>query len=378
MVKFGIKVNTKALQSWEIHLNLTIDQTRQMTTTTQPIKFLTMAGECQVIDVRSPGEFEQGHVPGAINIPLFTDAERAVVGTLYVKTGQAEAIFKGLDIALVKVDVYIDSINKVCQKGPVLLHCWRGGLRSAVMAEVFSHAGYEVTVLEGGYKAYRTFIRGEFSRPARVIVLGGYTGSGKTDILKVLAAKGEQVIDLEELACHKGSVFGAMGQPPQPTNEQFENNLYARWAYLDLSRPLWLEDESRMIGRITLPDPVVEQISKGVMIRAGLGPEVRIKRLVSEYAGFDKQMLGDAIRKIGERLGGAGTKEALSALEAGRFDVVASLVLAYYDKAYQFSVSRRINKEVIDIPVSGSDINADADRIFEIVQKRFLHGSDLS
>ncbi len=189
MVKFGIKVNTKALQSWEIHLNLTIDQTRQMTTTTQPIKFLTMAGECQVIDVRSPGEFEQGHVPGAINIPLFTDAERAVVGTLYVKTGQAEAIFKGLDIALVKVDVYIDSINKVCQKGPVLLHCWRGGLRSAVMAEVFSHAGYEVTVLEGGYKAYRTFIRGEFSRPARVIVLGGYTGSGKTDILKVLAAR---------------------------------------------------------------------------------------------------------------------------------------------------------------------------------------------
>ena len=346
-----------------------IDQFQPMIRTIQPANFLAQANHCPVIDVRSQGEFVQGHVPGAINIPLFDDADRAIVGTLFVKAGQSEAILKGLDIALPEVEFYLKSLKAICSPGLILLHCWRGGLRSALMAEVFSRAGYEVAVLTGGYKAYRQFIREGLATPARVVVLGGFTGSGKTEILHHIALKGEQVVDLEQLACHKGSVFGALGQLPQPTNEQFENDLFVHWEKLNFSRPVWLEDESRMIGRITLPDPLVEHLSKGLLVRVELNAAIRINRLVMEYAGFDKQLLGDAIKRISERLGGARTKEALAALDNERFDIVAEIVLAYYDKAYQFSLTRRINKSVFDIQISGIDPDEDAVRIIEFSSK---------
>ncbi len=334
-----------------------------MIRTIQPINFPVKATSCPVIDARSPGEYTQGHIPGAINIPLFNDEERALVGTLYVKTGHVDAILKGLDIALPKVDDYLSSLSAVQPGGGIFLHCWRGGLRSALMAEVFSKAGYDVNLLEGGYKGYRQFIRERLSDPANVIVLGGFTGSGKTEILHAIADRGEQVIDLERLACHKGSVFGAMGQPPQPTNEQFENDLFAHWAEVDFGRPVWLEDESRMIGRVTMADPVVAHISNGLLIRVELDKTIRIQRLVQEYAGFDKLILGEAILKIGERLGGTRTRDALEALKNGRFGEVAAIVLAYYDKAYQFSVARRKNNSVYEISVSGTDANLDAGRI---------------
>jgi len=348
-----------------------------MIRTIQPVNFPVKANQSPVIDVRSPGEYAQGHIPGAINIPLFTDDERAIVGTLYVKSGHPEAILKGLDIALPRVDDYIDSLKKVRPGGDICLHCWRGGLRSAMMAEVFSKAGYDVNLLEGGYKSYRRFIRERLSVAANVTVLGGFTGSGKTEILHAIAACGEQMIDLERLASHKGSVFGAMGQPPQPTNEQFENDLFALWDEVDFSRPLWLEDESRMIGRVTMPDPLVEHISNGVLIRVYLDPEVRVQRLVHEYAGFDSQMLEEAICKIGERLGGTRTRDALDALKEGRFGEVAAIVLAYYDKAYQFSVTRRKNSLVRDISVSGTDANRDAERIIAFSRNVHYNGTDI-
>ncbi|MEI6681304.1 MAG: tRNA 2-selenouridine(34) synthase MnmH [Bacteroidota bacterium] len=334
-----------------------------MIRTIQPINFPVAATRSPVIDVRSPGEYAQGHIPGATNIPLFNDAERAVVGTLYVKSGHPEAILKGLDIALPKVDGYLGSLQAVQPGEEIFLHCWRGGLRSEMMAEVFSTAGYEVKLLGGGYKGYRHFIREGLSASANIIVLGGFTGSGKTEILHAIAARGEQVIDLEHLACHKGSVFGAMGQLPQPTNEQFENDLFAQWVEMDFSRPVWLEDESRMIGRVTMPDPVAAHISNGLLIMVDLDPVIRIQRLVDEYAGFDRQMLGEAILKIAERLGGTRTRDALAALEDGRFGEVAAIVLAYYDKAYGFSVARRKGSQVFGIPVSGTDANLDAERI---------------
>jgi tRNA 2-selenouridine synthase len=357
------------LLSGEISLNLATEQFRPMIRTILPTNFLEVTARFPVIDVRSPGEFGQGHVPGAVNIPLFDDSERAIIGTLYVKSGHDEAIMKGLDIALPKIEFFLESLNPVCSKGMILLHCWRGGMRSALMAEVFSKAGYEVDVLSGGYKAYRHAIREGFSMPARVVVLGGYTGTGKTEILNAMAMAGEQVIDLEQLASHKGSVFGALGQPDQPTNEQFENDLWFQWQKLDLSRPVWLEDESRMIGRITLPDPVVEQLSNGLLIRAELDVTVRIERLVKEYADFDNMLLAGAINKISERLGGAMTKAALAALDNGRFADVAAIVLAYYDKAYLFSVTRRKNQNVRDIRISGRDPAKDAAQIIEFSRK---------
>jgi len=162
--------------------------------------------------------------------------------------------------------------------------------------------------------------------------------------LHALAQKGEQVIDLEHLSCHKGSVFGALGQKPQPTNEQFENDLFAEWNKLDLNKPVWIEDESRMIGKITLPDTVVEKISQGLFISLDVGKTERINRLIQEYAGFDKDALTRAVLQIRDRLGGARVNEALAALKENRFETVADILLDYYDKAYRFAIQRRKNQ----------------------------------
>jgi tRNA 2-selenouridine synthase len=329
--------------------------------------FLELAGAHVIVDVRSPKEFTEGHIPGAVNISLFTDDERAVIGTLYQKQGREQAILKGLDFALPKVFDYVSSLAKVAKGKTICLHCWRGGLRSEMMAEVFGKAGYRVYLLEGGYKAYRRFIRDSFSVPAKVIVLGGYTGCGKTDILKSLVQMGEQVIDLESLASHKGSVFGALGQGNQPTNEQFENELYNIWSKMDLSRRIWLEDESRSIGRVALPPPVYEQISNSRMLKVILDKKIRIGRLVDEYAGFDKELLAAALLRIREGLGGTRYKLSIEALAKDDFSLVADLVLEYYDKAYQKSIDKRQCREILAIELKGPDPSIHAKAILELI-----------
>jgi tRNA 2-selenouridine synthase len=324
-------------------------------------------GHC-IVDVRSPGEFIEGHIPDAINIPLFTDDERAVIGTLYHKQGREQALLKGLDFALPKVKDFIRQLERFAAWQKIGIHCWRGGMRSEMMAGVFSKAGYQVFLLEGGYKAYRKFIRESFSVSVQLIVLGGYTGCGKTEILKSLARLGEQVIDLECLASHKGSVFGALGQGYQPTNEQFENDLYRLWSALDPNRSIWMEDESRSIGRVALPPPVYEHISNGRMVKVVLEKQVRIARLVEEYAGFDKDLLAQALLRIREGLGGTRYKLAMEALYRDDFGLVADLVLEYYDKAYQKSIDKRPGRNIMDIELKGSDPELHAKAIMEMLK----------
>jgi tRNA 2-selenouridine synthase len=325
---------------------------------------LNESSSVPLIDVRSPGEYAQGHIPGAATIPLFDDEQRSIVGTLYVHDGREAAIMKGLDLALPKVNQYLTALRKVAEgKRSLGIYCWRGGLRSAMMAEVFSTAGYEVSILKGGYKSYRRYIRESLAEPLKIVVLGGFTGTGKTELLRAIAESGGQTIDLEALACHKGSVFGALGQYPQPTNEQFENELYTKWSVLDKSKVTWLEDESRMIGRVTLPDPVVSVIDNGLLIQVDLDREIRVNRLVLEYSGYDRRLLAEAINRISGRLGGVRTKEAMKALENERYQDVASVVLEWYDQAYQFSIQRRNCKNVHKVRISGIDVQADAKRI---------------
>lgn len=342
-----------------------------------PDAFVKFSETLPVVDVRAPVEFAQGHIPGAFNIPLFGDEERAEIGTLYHREGRDQALVKGLEVALPKTCEFTDRLRQITRGPSILLHCWRGGMRSASMAEVFSAAGYDVILLTGGYKAYRRFIREELARPARVMVLGGYTGSGKTSLLSSLAAEGEQVIDLEHLACHKGSVFGALGQLPQPTNEQFENDFYRLWSRVDKTRPIWLEDESRRIGNVTLPGPLYDHISSGFLVMVLVPPQVRINRLVKEYSCFDKPILAAAIMKIAEQLGGARTREALDALDRGAYGDVASITLAYYDKAYRFAIERRSGKGRITLELDLTDPQADAMRILEVTRKTRPDGFDL-
>jgi tRNA 2-selenouridine synthase len=193
-----------------------------MTNRISASEFLDLCKVFSAIDVRSEKEYGHGHIPGAVNLPLFSDEERVVIGTIYKNSGREASVLKGLEIAGPKLAGFVKKLHKITDQKDILVHCWRGGMRSESMAWLFGQAGYKAHVLEGGYKAYRRFIREELSRPLTYIILGGLTGSGKTELLHMLGRAGEQILDLEKLACHKGSVFGGLGQPGQPANEQFE------------------------------------------------------------------------------------------------------------------------------------------------------------
>ncbi len=287
-----------------------------------------------IIDVRSPSEFAQGHIPGAYNLPIFDDDERAKVGIRYKYSGKDSAVLLGLEIVGPKMAGFVKQARKIANGKKVQVHCWRGGMRSQKMAWLFETCGMEVGILEGGYKAYRSYIRSQFEIPADIIILGGMTGSGKTDVLHALKNAGDQIVDLEGIAHHKGSAFGALGQEPQPTNEQFENNLSEAWRDLESGKPVWFEDESRAIGANSIPEPLFVQMRRAPVVRMELPKVFRIKRLIKEYAGFDKEMLEHAIIRIKKRLGGQHVKRALDALNTDDFATVADITLDYYDKAY--------------------------------------------
>jgi tRNA 2-selenouridine synthase len=325
-----------------------------------PEKFLQMALRLPVIDVRSPGEHLQGHIPGAHNIPLFDNEERARVGTTYVKIGKEPAIELGKVIAGEKTDYYLNAIRDVAPDKQMLLHCWRGGMRSAKIAAFFAEAGYHVFVLEGGYKAYRGYVRKQFSSGRQIFLIGGYTGSGKTGILKEIEKLGHQTIDLEELACHKGSNFGHLGQLVQPTTEQFENNLYSQWAELDPLKPLWLEHESMSIGSITLPDTFHKAMLNGTLFFIDLPKDYRIKRLVDEYACFEKTVLQAVLEHLGQFMGTFQAREVLLALQKDDFEKVADISLAYYDKLYANSLIRRPVQKIVRIPLATGSVKEHA------------------
>ncbi len=188
--------------------------------------FLAESGT--VVDVRSPAEFSQGHIPGALNLPLFPDSERAEVGTLYRHAGRLAAVRRGLALVGPRLETLAEGLLAAHGRNPgqtLRLHCWRGGLRSASMAWLATTLGLPVVVLAGGYKAYRQWVLSLMERPWPIRLLGGRTGAGKTELLLALGAKGVAVVDLEGLAHHRGSSFGGLGLPPQPSVEHFENRL---------------------------------------------------------------------------------------------------------------------------------------------------------
>ncbi|MFW6043562.1 MAG: tRNA 2-selenouridine(34) synthase MnmH [Marinilabiliaceae bacterium] len=307
-----------------------------------PSEFLNASDTYPVFDVRTPSEYEQGHIPGAVNLPLFSDEERAIVGTLYKQESREAAVLKGLEMVGPKMADLAAKARKLAIGKTVLLHCWRGGMRSESLAWLFRTAGLHASVLQGGYKAYRAHFREQLQTINwKFVVLGGPTGCGKTDVLKALADMGEQVLDLEGLACHKGSAFGALGQLPQPTTEQFENDIHEAFRHFDPRRVIWVEGESHNIGRVYVPDMFFEHLMSAPLVMYDLERERRLDRLVHEYGCFEKESLAQSVRKIEKRLGGARTQEALQALDEGDYRKVADITLQYYDKSYSKSLGRR-------------------------------------
>lgn len=294
-----------------------------------------------IVDVRSPGEFEKGHIPNAINIPLFNNKEREQVGTRYKKSGREHAIELGLKLVGPKLTDFVKIAKKIAPHKHLMIHCWRGGMRSESMAWLFETAGLTVQVLEGGYNAYRRYIREQFALAEQLTVLSGHTGSGKTDILIQLMNQGEQVIDLEGIAHHKGSAFGGIGQDRQPTNEQFENNLAYHWNKLDLTKQIWIEDESITVGHNGIPDTLYKKMREAKVVRINIPKSERVKRLVKEYAPLDKNELKSAINRIYEKLGGLAAKQAINALDNGDYETTADITLTYYDKAYLKGLQKR-------------------------------------
>lgn len=328
-------------------------------------QFLEKAKTHPIIDVRSPGEFERGHMVGAVNIPLFENHERAEVGTRYKKVGKESAFLLGLDIVGSKLSGFVKKANKIAPDKDVLVHCWRGGMRSGSFATLLSSAGMKVSLLVGGYKSYRNFILDEFRKPLNIIVLGGKTGSGKTEILYELEKQGEQILDLEGLANHKGSSFGMLGQAPQPMTEYFENMLYEKLSKLNTGRRIWIEDESKNVGCCNIPEGLWQQMRVANVAFIDVQKEIRIKRLVNEYAQFSYEELKLATDRIIKRLGGQQHKEALDALAKGDFSIGADIVLTYYDKAYLYGLSKREFSKITSLEINENNPAAAAKRLIE-------------
>ncbi len=326
--------------------------------------FLEATAQVPIIDVRSPGEFARGHIPGAHSVPLFSDDERAVVGTLYKQQGRDPAMLEGLRIVGPKLAPIVEQARSISPEGRIAVHCWRGGERSGSVAWLLDKAGFgEVLVLKRGYKAFRHYVLGTFRTPYRLQVLGGYTGTGKTETLQHLKALGEQVVDLEGLAHHKGSSYGALGEAPQPTTEHFENLVWSALRHCDRERPIWVEDESLMIGRTRIPDDLFAQMRAATLFFADMPIEERADRLVVDYGRFPKDQLAEATKRIERRLGPQHCKAALEALEAGDLRTVALITLRYYDKAYLRGVEGRSPDRVVRVPASANDLRGLAQRL---------------
>lgn len=336
-------------------------------------QFLEWARQHPVIDVRSPGEYNHAHLPGAFSLPLFNDEERKVTGTAYKQQSREAAIKIGLDYFGPRMKAMIEAAESITDikqsktnpkpetQNPklILVYCWRGGMRSAAVAWLLDLYGFKVFTLIGGYKKFRNYVLDTFKLPFQFNILGGYTGSGKTELLKALKEKGETIIDLEDIAQHKGSAFGNIGMPQQPTQEMFENILATKLntRITDSREPmaainpvnghpnpanrLWLEDESQRIGHVNIPNDLWASMRKSPVYFLDIPFEERLKHIVEEYGCLDKQKMMDAIERIKEKLGGQNAKLAMQLLEEGNTEESFRILLKYYDKFYFRSLHNR-------------------------------------
>jgi len=328
-------------------------------------EFVKLSLTHTVFDVRSEAEFSHAHIPGAYNLPLFNNEERAIVGTLYKQQSRELAIKKGLTYFGPKMKDMVEFVESTIHKHQpsnktVLVHCWRGGMRSAGVAWLLDLYGFKVYTLVGGYKAFRNWVLNCFQHKIAFNILGGYTGSGKTIVLSALKEKGAAVVDLEGLAGHKGSAFGNIGLPKQPSQELFENKLAVEIYKTKIhhpEKPIWLEDESQRIGTVNIPQVLWGHIRTCPVYFLEIPFAARLDYLVATYGKLDKIQLGEAIQRIQKRLGGLETKTALQFLSEDNLKECFSILLKYYDKQYTKGLENRPDPkpQIIKIPTAVVD-----------------------
>ena len=379
--KFSLKFSVKTNQSTP-YKGSTKDL--KIIQTTPIAEFHNLAAHIPVIDVRAPIEFAQGHYPLAINISLFSNEERAEIGTRYKKNGQQAAIELGYKYADPKRDSLITAVQSAVEshqprppeteKPEIRLHCWRGGMRSQKFAELLAPQ-FNIHLLTGGYKSYRQFAQEVFQRPHPLLVLSGLTGAGKTRQLHRLAEAGQQVIDLEKLANHRGSAFGGIDQGPQPTTEQFENELAMQLSRLDLKRRIWIEDESNRIGSVVIPHEFFKQINGGVGIFMEVDRATRARLAHADYADLDVSEMVASIGRITKKLGGQNAKAAIAAIQANDKAACCEILLDYYDRLYLAATKRGTREVCHNVSVENPETIEAAHRLIAAADKFVPDGS---
>jgi len=300
--------------------------------------FFDFSFDSKIIDVRTPAEFELGHIIDACNIPLLSNEERAEVGTLYKQSSPEIAFDKGIELVGPKMHTFLKQARAYIGNDEAIIYCWRGGKRSQ-------------SVLG--------------SKALKLIVVGGKTGSGKTEILHELRAQGAQVLDLEGLANHKGSAFGWIGEEQQPSVEHFENQLAHQIKSFDIEKPIWVENESRMIGQIPLHSEFWSTLKESPLINISIPDEERVKHLVKIYTKDNCEDLKIGFEKIQKRLGGLRIKQALEALENNDYALAAKIALTYYDKSYTILLDKNQTEFIYKINFEHANFNKIATELIQ-------------
>ena len=322
-------------------------------------KFRSFKGP--LIDVRSPSEYYKGHMPNSINIPLFDNEERATVGTIYKQKGREKAVIEGLKLIDKKIEKLLESLLESIKKYQIdnseisankqviQVYCARGGMRSLSISWLLEKYNLNTVTLKGGYKGYRRWAIDSFSYKYKIIVLGGKTGVGKTKILKILEKYGFQIIDLERLACHRGSTFGGLGMEEQPSNEQFENKIAEKLNSFKKNNYIFVESESANIGKCKIPTEFFKQMKSSQRIEIIRSESNRLDELISTYSIFNQEDLESSVLRIKKRLGPQRTKIAVESIKKKKWDLVCKAVLEYYDKCYEYEKIGNENIKLLDL-----------------------------
>ena len=330
-----------------------------------------------IIDVRSEGEYSEAHIPGSISFPIFNNDERKIIGTSYKKDSRENAIKLGLNFFGPKMTDFITKMEEIQQQHlgkKIVVHCWRGGMRSSAMAWLFNFYGIKISLLEGGYKSYRNWCLAQFNKDYPIAIISGCTGAAKTEIIGELKKENFSTIDLEAIACHKGSAFGYLGMPSQPTQEFFENQLALHFFIEMKKQPdfIFIEDESQRIGNLQIPNDLWANIKRKNRYFFDIPFEERLQHLVTEYGKFNKEELIACVHRITKKLGGLQAKNCIQLLEEKNCTECFSILLQHYDKAYNKGIQKNENweKKTYQIVSENCDPIENSKKLKEIITKK--------
>jgi len=338
--------------------------------------FLVFAKSNPVLDVRSPGEYDHAHIPGAFSFPIFNNEERKIIGTAYKQESREKAIKLGLDFFGKEMVRHVEEAEKIIalrkrSSREIGVHCWRGGMRSSAMAWLLDLYGFKVHLLNGGYKAFRHWVLEQFEKEYKLFIVGGYSGGNKTGVLQELKNAREAIIDLEAIASHKGSAFGGLGMAPQPSQEQFDN-LLALELHKNFDKKIWMEAESQRLGNVNIPFVFYQKMRVQPTFFLDIPFEKRLSHILDHYGKFEKASLINGIMRIKKKLGGLETKTAVNALLEDDLRTCFSVLLKYYDKLYLKSTHSKEEgeRELIYIENETTDAKSITEKLIQDARTR--------